>query len=337
MKKGILFIIACAFLLTGFHSTAVAGKLDAIHVKGKDFVNSKNEVVRFTGVSFSDPAKLNRDGNWNKRFFQEAHDWGCNIVRFPVHPSEWRRMGADAYMDMLDKGVAWAEELGMYVVIDWHSIGNLKDEKFQSRNYDTTLPETTDFWEQIARRYKGNAAVAFYELYNEPTSSNGSLGDLSWTTWKPIMEELIDKVNAIDDQKVFLVAGMDWAYLLDEVLQKPVNRKNVAYVTHPYPQKRNQPWEPQWEKDWGKVAETYPIMATEFGFVAKGDRGEHIPCIGDETYGEAIIKYFNSKGISYTVWVFDPHWAPAMLENYDFEPTRQGRFFKKVLTGELTF
>lgn len=337
MKKAYLFIIVCAFLLTGFQSTAVTGKLDAIRVKGKDFVNSKNEVVRFTGVSFSDPAKLSRDGHWNKRFFQEAKDWGCNIVRFPVHPSEWRRMGADAYMDMLDKGVAWAEELEMYVVIDWHSIGNLKDGKFQSRNYDTTLPETTDFWEQIARRYKGNATVAFYELYNEPTSSNGSLGDLSWTTWKPIMEELIDKVNAIDDQKVFLVAGMDWAYLLDEVLRKPVDRKNVAYVTHPYPQKRNQPWEPQWEKDWGKVAETYPIMATEFGFVAKGDRGEHIPCIGDETYGEAIIKYFNSKGISYTVWVFDPHWAPALFENYDFETTRQGTFFKKVLTGELTF
>jgi hypothetical protein len=53
------------------------------------------------------------------------------------------------------------------------------------------------------------------------------------------MEKLIDEINKVDDQKVYLVAGMDWGYFLDETVKNPVNRKNVAYVTHPYPQKRN--------------------------------------------------------------------------------------------------
>ena len=29
------------------------------------------------------------------------------------------------------------------------------------------------------------------------------------------------------------------------------------------------------------------------GYVVKGQRGEHIPCIGDEKYGEAIINYLD--------------------------------------------
>lgn len=328
-RKSILtaILLMSVILLPGL----LCAQLPQIRVDGKNFVNPAGETVRFQGVSFADPDKIQRDGHWNKAFFEEARNWGSNIVRFAIHPRAWRAHGPEAYLSMVDQGVAWATELGLYVIIDWHSIGNLNTEQFTGQGYITTMEETVDFWERIARRYQGNHTVAFYELFNEPTNSGGKLGPLTWQTWRPTLEMLIDKVNAIDPQKVFLVAGMDWGYLLNEVPEHPVRRPNVAYVSHPYPQKREQPWEPQWEKDWGKVADIYPIIATEFGFVGKGERGEHIPCIGDETYGEAIIAYFDKKGISYTVWVFDPHWAPAMLEDYQFTPTRQGRFFKEVL------
>ena len=62
-----------------------------------------------------------------------------------------------------------------------------------------------------------------------------------------------------------------------------------------------------------------------------GERGEHIPVIGDETYGKAIIDYFDKKGVSYTIWCFDPDWAPTLIKDYKFTPSRQGVFFKKVL------
>jgi hypothetical protein len=124
---------------------------------------------------------------------------------------------------------------------------------------------------------------------------------------------------------------MNWGYFLDEVVENPVNRKNVAYVTHPYPQKRDKPWEPNWEKDWGHVADHYPIIATEFGFMGPDERGAHIPCISDESYGEAIMDYFDEKGISFTIWCFDPNWPPTLITDWNFTPSRQGRFFKKVL------
>lgn len=306
-----------------------------LRVKGSSIVNSMEEIVCLKGVSFSDPDKLEKDGNWNLAYFSEAASWGCNVVRFPVHPSAWRSRGEKDYLELLDQGVEWAEATGMYVIIDWHSIGNLIEERFFMPMYDTSWEETLSFWKTIANRYKNNNNVAMYELYNEPTDHNGALGQLNWGIWKAKIEELIDEVSAIDDQKIFLVAGMDWGYLLDEVPDNPVERANVAYVTHPYPQKREQPWEPQWEQDWGKVADLYPVVATEFGFVGAGERGEHVPCIGDETYGEAIIRFFDSKGISYVVWVFDPDWAPALIEDYSFTPTRQGRFFKAVLEKNM--
>lgn len=330
MKKilifSLLFAIGTICLNAG---TGGKEKPSALKVTGNVFTNEKGETVRLTGVSFSDPDKLERDDQWNLRYFEEAKNWGCNIVRFPIHPYTWRYRGAENYLKLLDLGVEWAEQTGMYVILDWHGIGNLPEVKFPSFNYAATWDETVKFWKTIAEKYKDNPTVAFYELFNEPVDQ---AAPLSWTIWRPMMEKLIDEINGVDNKKIYLVAGMDWAYYLDEVIENPVNRKNVAYVTHPYPQKRAQPWEPQWEKDWGHVADRYPIIATEFGFVIKGERGEHVPVIGDETYGKAIVDYFDKKGISYTVWCFDPHWSPALLDDYDFTPSpRQGVFFKEAL------
>lgn len=337
MKKNIILIL---LLLVGFSCSTpteeVSYALPALKVKGNAFVDENDQVVRLEGVSFSDPDKLEIDGHWNLEYFQEARNWGCNVVRFPIHPGEWRERGAEYYFELLDKGVEWATELGMYVILDWHAIGNMVDGKFPTDRYAATMEETVAFWQTMAERYKGNTTVALFELFNEPTDDKGNFGELSWETWKPMMEELISEIKKVDDKKIYLVAGMNWAYLLDEVIENPVNHKNVGYITHPYPQKREQPWEGQWQEDFGKVAAHYPIVATELGYVGTGERGEHIPVVGDETYAEAIIMFFDERGISYTVWCFDPHWSPALLEDYEFTPSRQGRFFKEVLQRNLT-
>jgi endoglucanase len=330
MKTLLKISFISLLLLSSF--CILGNQLPKIKVEGKNFVNENGEIIRFKGVSFSDPDKLEKDGQWNRRYFEEAKNWGCNIVRFAVHPTRLNDRGWEEYFTLMDKGIDWATELEMYVIIDWHSIGNLNKEIWSRPMYTTSWNETVKFWKKVAEHYKGNTTVAFFELFNEPTSQGGKLGELSWATWRPTMEKLIDEINAVDDQKVYLVAGMDWGYYLDETVKNPVNRKNVAYVTHPYPQKRNQPWVPQWEKDWGHVADHYPIMATEFGFMGPDERGAHVPCIGDESYGEAIMNYFGEKGISYTLWCFDPQWSPVLITDWNYTPSRQGRFFKKYLS-----
>ncbi len=147
------------------------------------------------------------------------------------------------YLHLLDKGVKWATERDMYVIIDWHSIGNLKNEMYQHDMYETTQKETFEFWRTIAKHYKNNPTVAFHELFNEPTLYNGELGTCSWEEWKTLNEEMITIIRANGGKGIPLVAGFNWAYDLSEIAKNPINATGIAYVSHPYPQKREKPWE----------------------------------------------------------------------------------------------
>lgn len=326
MKQFIFLWLLLFAVLTGH-----AQQLGRIKVKGNKFVNEKGDTVIFRGLNTSDPDKLDKDGHWNKEYFAEIKKWGANIVRFPVHPTAWKRRGQEQYLKLLDDGIAMAKEQGLYVIIDWHSIGNLRSELYQSAIYETTQKETFEFWRTMSRKYKNEKTVAFFELFNEPTVYNGQLGTCTWAQWKELVEEMITIIRAYGCEAVPLVAGFNWAYDLKEVASDPINKEGIAYVSHPYPQKRNKPWEPQWTDDWGYVAEKYPVILTEIGFCGANDRGAHVPVISDESYGDAITKYTAEKGISYVVWVFDPQWAPQLFNDWNFTPSRQGVYFKKAL------
>jgi hypothetical protein len=303
-----------------------------IRVVGNRFVGPGGETVRFRGFSFSDPDKLEREGKWSRALFQEARTrWNANIVRLPVHPAAWRERGEEGYLTLLDSALRWAEETSLHLIIDWHTIGNLRTELFQHPMYNTSKTETLRFWKSIAARYGDRPVVAFYELFNEPTRFNGTLGRITWGEFKGYMEEIIHMIRAHRAVGIPLVAGFNWAYDLTEPGADPIGAPDVAYVTHPYPQKRPPPWEPQWQGDWGFLAERYPVLVTEFGFMSAEARGAHIPVIADETYGEAIIDFLERRGISWVAWVFDPEWSPQLIEGWDFTPTAQGRFFRRKL------
>lgn len=318
--------------------TAAAAELSRISVKGNQFVAADGKPIVFRAIDTSDPDKLQRNDQWNKRYFDEMKAWGANIVRFPVHPSAWRIHGKENYIKLLDQGVAWARELDLYVIIDWHSIGNIEAQKFLPggselypvKIYETTKKETLDFWRTMSKHYGGNNTVAFFELFNEPVVG-GKMGDCTWAQWKEFMEEVIVEIRKNGGTAVPLVAGFDYAYDLKPVAADPIKAEGIGYVSHPYPMKVKQPWEEPWTRDWGFVAEKYPLFLTEFGFLTPEEPGGYNPIIGDETYGKALMDYCAKRGISYGVWVFDPHWTPQMIKDWEFTPTRQGAFFKKVM------
>jgi len=315
------------------------GDLSRISVKGNQFVTADGKPIVLRGLDTSDPYRLAEAKHWNREYFAAAKAWGANVVRFPVHPGLWRKRGQESYLQLLDKGVAYASEQGLYVIIDWHSIGNLRSELFHNSGnsrradslYETTKKETFEFWRVMATHYSTNTTVAFFELFNEPTLYNGRLGVCTWPQWKEIVEEMILIIRANDGQAVPLVAGFDWAYDLSPIAQDPINAPGIGYVSHPYPMKRKQPWPEQWTSDWGFAANKYPIFLTEMGFCGADDRGAHNPVIGDESYGDAITSYCAKRGISYSLWVFDPDWPPMLIKDWKFTPSRQGAYFKKAL------
>lgn len=327
-----MFKIVVVVLFTGIYLNSIAqNSISKIKVEGNKLINENSKTLVFRGLNTSDPDKLQNNEHWNVEYFQEMKKWGANIVRFPVHPAAWRKLGKEKYLKLLDDGVKWAGDLEMYVIIDWHSIGNLRTEMFQSDNYETTQKETFEFWRTISKHYKGNNTVAFFELFNEPTTMNGQLGTCTWGQWKELNEEMIGIIRANGSDAIPLVAGFNWAYDLSPVRNEPINASGIAYVSHPYPMKRKKPWVSQWTDDWGFVSEKYPVILTEIGFSGQDDKGAHVPVISDESYGDEITKYTAEKGISWVVWVFDPHWAPRLFTDWEFKPSRQGKYFKNAL------
>ena len=319
----------CIFLLSLTSNTCNSvDQVSRISVKGNLFVNETGQTVVFRGLNTSDPDKLEAEGMWKQAYFNEIKSWGTNLVRFPIHPHAWRSRGVEAYFDLIDQGVLMAEEAGLYVVLDWHSIGNLKTEKYQHERYYTTRSETFEFWKLMARRYGDNPTVAFYELFNEPTTIRNELGSLEWSYWKATMEELISVIRYQGAKGIPLVAGFDWAYDLTEVKDNPLLAERIGYVSHPYPMKRSKPWEDQWEKDWGYVAEQYPVMLTEIGFCEEHERGAHVPVIDDGSYVMAIMDYAEERGISYAIWVFDKDWSPQLIEDWNFTLSKAGKVWK---------
>jgi endoglucanase len=302
-----------------------AKKLPLISVHGNRFVDPQGTPLLFRGLSIADPDKIEGEGHWNKELFVKVQQTGARLVRIPVHPIAWRERTPQAYLTLLDQAVEWCTDLGMYVDIDWHSIGNLKAGLFQDPMYQTSMPETFNFWRTISSHFAGNNTVAFYELFNEPTSFSNKLGRVSWHDWKQINEDLIALIRAYDPEKIPLVAGFDWAYDLTPLRDDPIEAEGIGYVTHPYPMKRPKPWEPKWEEDFGFAADRYPLIATEIGFWERPGRP-------DSDYGPAIVKYLESRGISWLAWVFDPDWKPSMISSWEtFSLTGEGEFFAHAM------
>ncbi len=310
---------------------------DTIRVEGNTFVDETGKTFVFRGVSIADPDKLSKENQWNQRLFEEVKRWGANTIRLPIHPRAWRERGQAGYLALIDQAVIWANELDIYLIIDWHSIGYLGSGNYQHPTYVTDRQETLRFWHEIAYRYQGIPTTAVYELFNEPTTLKEPWGDTEWTEWKALNEQMIDVIYAMDDEVIPLVAGFDWAYDLTPIRMSPIDRPGIAYSSHPYPQKE-QP-EPaskgnffaRWEETWGFASKHYPMICTELGWVQPDGYGAHIPVKNDGSYGPQIVEFMESRGISWTAWVFDPQWSPTMINDWDFTPSEQGAFFKRVM------
>ncbi len=322
-------------LIGRFDAGLLKRKQDTIRVDGNRFVDESGRTFVFRGASIADPDKLVREGQWRPELFQELKRWGANTVRLPIHPRAWRERGQAEYLKLIDQAVVWANELDLHLIIDWHSIGYLASGHYQHPMYVTDRQETLRFWHDITYRYQGIPTTAVYELFNEPTTLQDAWGESEWAEWKTLNEQMIDVIYAVDKDVIPLVAGFNWAYDLTPVRASPIDRPGIAYTSHPYPQKE-QPASKQrlfdlWDEKWGFASAKYPMICTELGWVRPDGHGAHLPVMNDGSYGPQIIEFMEDRGISWTAWVFDPQWSPTLIDDWDFTPSEQGAFFKRVM------
>jgi hypothetical protein len=310
-------------------------RLPALHVAGNRIVDADGTVVVLQGIALADPDQVNRDGHWDAEYFQQAASWGARIVRIPVHPKNWRRLGPAAYLALVDEGVRWAEAQEMYVILDWHGMGDPVADRYEPTAdglFVTSRAETEAFWRIAAAHFRNDPGVAFFELFNEPTSwmSDGTTTTTTWKQWRPLAEGLVDLIRGRGASAVCLVSGFHWAYDLTAAGTDPVARDGVAYAVHPYPSQGGATGVDSWQQSFGYLAATYPVFATELGFDA--DPGDPVAYATADGYGTLLDTFLADRGIHWTVWVFHPVWTPSLLADWSYTPTApQGDFYRSLL------
>ncbi len=323
-----------------------AGYPARFHTEGNAIVDAAGKVRLFHGVAVPDVLWIAEHndatiGFFDERLFHTAFEWKANIMRLSIMPAVYRRHGPAATLRALDVSVAFARKYGLYLIITLHAIGYPPDGRYVSlvdwnygELYRISDAEIVAFWELIARQYRHERAVAFYELINEPVQilPDGTFGygdDAGpWMRWRDYAERLVDRIRTIDPDKIVVVGGLEYAYDLSHVIAAPVRRPNIVYATHPY---AGADWKRPWQTAFLDTAARYPVFATEFGW---GEGMEEAKDTAPGVYHDAILAAFDQAGISWTAWSMSHTFPPSLLAKADFSRTTDYGSFIRAALGQ---
>lgn len=286
--------------------------------KGSCIVNEDGQPITLQGVSIADPEHLEkkRGAGSALKIFDEAVAFGATVIRIPMHKGEdegWGlSSGADAYFETyIDPLVQRAQELGVYIIIDMHFIGD----------YMPELGLALDVWRVASQRY-GDTQNAIFEIFNEPTFPD------SWSTWKnefvlPVMEV----IRRDAPQTLVIVGSPHWSVHVADALNDPVDAGPVAYTAHVYPEIPAD----EIKKNYHQLAGQLPLFVTEWGF----NESSEYPLRGTrQNFGEATVKWMNDHGISWTAWIFDNTWGQSMF-NHHWQLHAGGSFMGELVREQL--
>lgn len=290
MKKkgmwGILAAILLTFLLSG---TVLAATPLSSHgrlsVKGTKLVDSKGKTFQIKGVS-------THGLSWypeyvSKAAFKELRDkWGVNTVRLAMYTAEYNgycvggAKNQKTLKNRIHTGVKAATDLGMYVIIDWHTLSDA--------NPNTYKKQSIAFFKEMAKKYKGNKNV-IYEICNEPN------GGTSWNQIKSYAQAVIKEIRKIDKNAVILVGTPNWSQDVDIAAKSPIKGyKNIMYTLHFYANTHKASYRTKAEK---AIKAGLPLLVSEFSITnASGNGGVN------ESEGNKWISFLNKYSIGYVAW-----------------------------------
>jgi len=231
--------------------TTLVGMHGRLQVIGNQILDKNGAEISLAGNSF-----YWSNDNWGgERYYNSEvvswlkQDWNTTIVRAAMGVED-----PGGYLDnkMENKDrvkviVDAAIELGIYVIIDWHS-----------HHAEDHEDEAILFFEEMATLY-GDHDHVIYELYNEPL-------DISWNnTIKPYALAVTSAIRAIDPDNLIVVGTPEWSQRIDLAAEDPITEfQNIAYSLHFYTAFHH-----QWLRDRASAAleSGIPIFVTEWGSV----------------------------------------------------------------------
>ncbi|MCD8348143.1 MAG: glycoside hydrolase family 5 protein [Lachnospiraceae bacterium] len=294
----LLLIICMIFTMPGELSGSTVSAASTplgIHgqlsVDGVNLVDCNGEVFQLRGIS-------THGINWdvgkpyvNKKAFKTLRDgWGVNAIRLSMYTEGYNGYcsGGDKteLETLVNQGVQYATELGMYVVIDWHILSDGNPNEYSK--------EVKEFFTTMAKKYK-NYSNVIYEICNEP---NGC----SWSSIKSYAKKIIKAIRKYDKDAVIIVGTPTWSQLgtnltSNEVADNPITGyDNIMYSLHFYAaESAHSQYLP--DKLTYAVEKGLPVIVSEFGLSAADGNGEI-----DKSSANQWFKLLNKYNISYFCW-----------------------------------
>ena len=295
----------------------------ALVVEGNQLVTTDGAAVTLRGVGVKDPAVVLKEGSLTTSFFQQIKALGANVVRLPVRPDNWR--AEKEYLSrVLDPAVRMASIAGLWVIIDWHVIGDIETDTaglLIDPGAHASRAETEAFWRTVATHFADTPNV-LYELVNEPDG-------MTARTWIATAQALIDLVRDTGSDRVILIGGIDRALDLSWVPANPLAGGNIAYAVHVPPSAP----EVGWDVWFGSVAATQPVLLTAWGFGGSSSNGLGTYQGGDvPTYAAPLRQYVETRHLGWVACWYSAAWSPPML-TWGGEPTDWGAYVLSALSG----
>ena len=254
---------------------SVNGKL---HVQGTDLFDEQGNQVVLKGASTHGLTWFPQFVN-NGLFKQLSREWNTNLIRLAMYSDDYVNGDRKKNLEVLRKGVQYAIENDMYVMVDWHILTD--------NNPNQNLAEAINFFNMMAREYADVPNVIF-EICNEPN------GDCTWEDIKEYANIIIPVIRRHMPDALILIGTPNFDREIQEAAKDPVAFENVMYSFHFYATSHK-------GESLAKLKEVVgggtPIFITESGFCeASGDGKIDL---------ESVKQWYatlDSLHLSYTVW-----------------------------------
>lgn len=262
---------------------------------------------------------------------------GATVVRLPLNYRHFERDDAPfQYLEKgfarLDRAIQWCEKHGLYAILDLHAVQGWQNPDWHCDNSSRQTQFWTQvqfqdrfvaLWEAFARRYQGNAAVAGYNVMNEPVS-NGQFGlfpgkyTTNWDSINAVYRRVVKAIRAIDPDHIIFLEGDFFSNFFDgfdapfagNLVYSSHNYTSAGFGPGPYPGAfGGVHWDIHKQEDvlakhsGMRFAQKHnvPLWSGEFGSVYNGPQNENedrLQAMDDQ------ISVFNHHQVHWTTWTY---------------------------------
>ena len=211
-----------AFCLATFASAEVINARPSIngklHVQGTALFDEHGNQVVLKGPSTHGLTWFPQFVN-NGLFKQLSREWKTNLIRLAMYSDDYVNGDRKKNLEVLRKGVQYAIENDMYVMVDWHILTD--------NNPNQNLAEASNFFNMMAKEYADVPNVIF-EICNEPN------GDCTWEDIKEYANIIIPVIRRHKPDALILIGTPNFDRDIQDPAKDPVAFDNVMYAFHFY-------------------------------------------------------------------------------------------------------